>query len=87
MVIAIGILALLVIALVIGILKVFADSRWGHCRIDILERKVTGLSGRINTVADEGKISREQLVDDLWQRASVEVDQEIEKARERGRGF
>jgi hypothetical protein len=63
------------------------DSHRVHGRIDDLERKVTGLSSRINTVAEESKLSHAQLVDDLWRRGSQEIDQEIERARERGRGF
>jgi cell division septum initiation protein DivIVA len=70
-------------------------STWTTCRdnerlqrrIAELERRVNELSGRVNTVARESKISHERLVNDLWRRASAEVDREIEKARKRGRGF
>jgi hypothetical protein len=85
--IAIGILALLEIALGVGLWATFNDACLAHERITKLELKVTELRRGINTVADESKISHERLIDDLVQRASEEVDQEIEKARERGRGF
>jgi hypothetical protein len=55
------------------------------------------LSGRVNSVTDEIKNAHAQLIDgiferaseqiDLWQRDSEQIDQEIEKARARGRGF
>jgi len=63
------------------------DSERRLGRIAELERRVNELSGRVNTVERESKISHERLVDDLWRRASAEVDQEIERARARGRGF
>jgi hypothetical protein len=83
------IISLCVLGILLGV------STWTTCRdnerlqgrIAVLERTVNGLSGRVNTVARESKIAHERLVDDLLRRASVEVDQEIEKARRRGRDF
>ena len=77
------IISLCVLGILLGV------STWTTCRdnerlqgrIAELERTVNGLSGRVNTVARESKIAHERLVDDLWRRA----DQEIEKARLRGR--
>jgi hypothetical protein len=96
--IAIGILALLEIALGVGLWTTFNDACLAHEKITAIELRLTKLHDRINTVADESKIiSHERLVDDLWQRASEQIDllqrdseqidQEIEKARARGRGF
>jgi hypothetical protein len=83
MVTAIISLCLLGILLGGGIWMTFRGNERVHGRIEDLDRRVTGLNGRINTVARESKISHELLVDDLWRRA----DQEIEKARARGRDF
>ena len=43
------------------------------------------LSGRVNALTAEVKTSHARLLDRLWRRASAEVDQEIERARARGR--
>jgi hypothetical protein len=87
MVIVITVLCLLGILLGGGILMTFRDNERVHGRIESLEHKVNGLSGRVNTVARESKISHERLVDGLWRRASGEVDQEIKEARARGRDY
>ena len=78
MITVIVILALLVIALGVGLWLNWGDSDFAHRRIGGVERKVDALSGRVNTLARESKNSHERLVDGLWQRASAEVDQEIE---------
>jgi hypothetical protein len=83
----IAIACLIVVLLGVGSWSILHDSHRVHERIDDLERRLTGLNGRVNTVADETELSHAQLVDDLWRRASAEVDQEIEKARRRGRDF
>jgi hypothetical protein len=70
-----------------GIWMTFRDNARVHGRIEALERRVNELSGRMNAVARESKISHGRLVDDLWRRGSEEIDQEIERARARGRGF
>jgi hypothetical protein len=84
---AIAILCLILTLLGVGFWSILHDSHRLHERIDDLERRLTGLNGRVNTVADEMKTSHSRLVEDLLQRASAEVDQEIEKGRVRGRGF
>jgi hypothetical protein len=83
--IAMGILSLLVVLFGGGMCMAFYDRM--HQQIKDLEYQVNGLSSRINEVANEAKISHAQLVDDLWRRGSEEIDQEIERARARGRGF
>jgi hypothetical protein len=84
---AVVILFLLVIVLGTGLVMTFRDSSRTHGRIEDLRRQQNGLSGRVNAMAGEIRTSHAQLVDGLWQRASVEVDQEIEKARARGRDY
>jgi hypothetical protein len=84
---AIVTLFLFVILLGAGLVMTFDDSSRTHGRLEDQGRQLNGLSGRVNTMARESKISHAQLVEGLWQRASTEVDQEIEKARARGRDF
>jgi archaellum component FlaC len=80
-------LCLIVTLLGLGCWSILHDSHRVHERINGLERKVNELSSRVNTVARDSKIAHERLVEDLLRRGSEEIDQEIEKARERGRGF
>jgi hypothetical protein len=84
--IAIICLCLLGILLGGGILMTL-DNHRARGRMAVLEREVNAMNGRINAVARESKILYERLVEDLWRRGSAEIDQEIERARARGRGF
>ena len=54
-------------------------------RISRLEREKADLSRRVNRLHGVVNGAHGQLVERLWQRASVDVDREIEKARARGR--
>jgi hypothetical protein len=54
-------------------------------RVKGLQGQVNQLSGRVNALTAEVKTSHARLLDRLWRRASAEVDQEIERARARGR--
>jgi hypothetical protein len=94
---AIACLGLLVTLLGVGCWGILHDSHRVHGRIDDLERKVTGLNGRVNTLTDEIKNTHARLIDGIFQQASEQIDQlqrdseqidqEIERARARGRGF
>jgi hypothetical protein len=83
---ALVILGLLVTLLVLGVVLAIADV-WYARRITKLESQFEEMTRRINTVSAEVRTSHARLVDGLWQRASVEVDREIEKARARGRNY
>jgi hypothetical protein len=74
---------------VFGVLAfaLFLDVNNTDRRISDLENQVRQQAARINVVAGDVRTSHAQLVDGLWKRASAEVDQEIERARARGRGF
>jgi hypothetical protein len=82
-----AILFLLEIALGVGLYMTLAETDAAHRRIEGVQRKIDAMSGRVDTLARESKISHERLVDDLWRRASDEVDREIERGRARARGL
>ena len=79
------ILYLLVVLLGVGVVLTFEDSCHAHGRVEVLERWARKLNPWLVNLEKDVKASPEQLVDGLWQRASAEVDQEIERARARGR--
>jgi hypothetical protein len=82
-----AILFLLEIALGVGLYMTLAETDAAQRRIQGIQRQVDALSGRVDAVAGESKISHQRLVEDLWRRASDEVDREIEKGRARARGL
>jgi hypothetical protein len=90
-------LSLLLIFLGIWTCAILGHADSAHRRIDDQEVRLSKLSGRVNTLEDEIKNAHAQLIDGIWQRASEQldlwqqdseqIDQEIERARARGRGF
>jgi hypothetical protein len=82
--------AIVICGLLVGVAGISAIITMAGCsdqaeRINRLERDKAELSRRVNSLHGVVHGAHGQLVDRLWQRASVDVDREIEKARARGR--
>ena len=87
MVATLGVICFLMIIIIGVMLTILADNRAAHGQVEDLQTQINRLSGRVNTVARESKNSHARLVDNLWRRASEQVDQEIKEARARGRDY
>jgi hypothetical protein len=84
-----AIVILYLLAILVGCLAfaVFLDCCDLDKRLGQLKQDIIKLSEHISELHSAVKGAHAHLVDDLWQRASQEVDQEIEKARTRGRDY